>query len=217
MQIIIQDITFTFIVEYTKRKNFLLETTPEGYITVKAPKNVSQEQILEFMHTKSKELMLLQKKLDNRKVIHHTKTYDENSNFLFMGKALKLEDLFEPIPDTEEKIQQELKKLYRQKTNKYIKKRLPYFEKIIKVNCKSFTIVDSPSTWGTCNHKSELTFNYKLSMALPQVIDYVIIHELCHINHLNHDRSFWREVGAYCPNYKELENYLKKFGGVMTI
>ena len=78
-------------------------------------------------------------------------------------------------------------------------------------------VVDSPRTWGTCNSNKDLTFNYKLSMAPTNVIDYVVIHELCHIHHMNHDRSFWRKVGMYDPNYKQHQAYLEKFGGVMTI
>ena len=54
-------------------------------------------------------------------------------------------------------------------------------------------------------------------MALPQVIDYVVIHELCHILHMNHDRSFWRKVGMFDPNYKQHQAYLEKFGVVMTV
>ncbi len=75
MQIQIQDTTFSFIVEYTKRKSFLLETTPEGHITLKAPKKSSQDEIISFMQSKSKELLMLQKRLDNRKTITHVKTY----------------------------------------------------------------------------------------------------------------------------------------------
>ncbi|OOO00019.1 MAG: hypothetical protein ATN35_09570 [Epulopiscium sp. Nele67-Bin004] len=217
MQIQIQDTIFSFIVEYTKRKSFLLETTPEGHITLKAPKKSSQDEIISFMQSKSKELLTLQKRLDNRKTITHVKTYDDTTNFLLMGHPLTLPELFEVVPETPEQIQIELKKLYTTKTNQYIKEYLPHFEQLIGVKSKSYKIVDSPTTWGTCNHKQELTFNYKLSMCPKKVIDYVIIHEVCHILHLNHDRSFWRKVGMYSPDYKTAEAYLKKYGGVMTI
>ncbi|MDD5934617.1 MAG: M48 family metallopeptidase [Clostridiales bacterium] len=87
----------------------------------------------------------------------------------------------------------------------------------MNVQSKSTTIVDSPKTWGTCNNRKELTFNYRLSMAPIPVIDSVVIHELCHIFHLNHDRSFWRKVGSYDEHYKEHEDYLNRLGFFMTI
>ena len=79
------------------------------------------------------------------------------------------------------------------------------------------TIVDSHNAWGTCNSLKELTFNYRLSMSPLPVIDYVVVHELCHILHMNHDRSFWRKVGTFDPDYKNHEAYLTRFGGVMTL
>ena len=96
-------------------------------------------------------------------------------------------------------------------------KRVRYYEPIIGVKAKSITVIDSPKTWGTCNSKKELTFNYKLAMASPGAIDYVVIHELTHLHHLNHDRSFYRKLGTYDKDYKQHEAYLAKFGGFMTI
>jgi hypothetical protein len=54
-------------------------------------------------------------------------------------------------------------------------------------------------------------------MAPVEVIDYVIIHELCHLLHMNHDRSFWRKVGSLMPDYKEKEEYLARYGRAMTL
>ena len=114
-------------------------------------------------------------------------------------------------------VQLVLKKFYTTQTKEIVKKRVKHYEKIIGVKAKSITVLDSPKTWGTCNSYKELTFNYKLSMAPLPVIDYVVIHELCHILHLNHDRSFWRKVGAFDPDFKKHEDYLSRFSSVMTI
>ena len=134
-----------------------------------------------------------------------------------MGNPYNLCDLIDTIPESEEDTQAALKKIYTTKTKEIVKDRVKYFEKLIGVKSKNITIVDSQYAWGTCNYKKELTFNYKLSMAPMEVVDYVVIHELCHILHLNHDRSFWRKFGSYDPNYKQHQEYLAKFGCVMTI
>lgn len=217
MQININNQTIVFNVQYSKRKKFALDVTPEGHITVKAPSKSTEAEILDFIKSNSKALLDFQTKLENRKYISRNKNYNEEENFLYLGKAHTLSELLECVPETEETAQILLKKLYTKKTKKIINQRVKHFEKVIGVKAKSITIVDSPRTWGTCNGFKELTFNYKLSMAPVNIIDYVVIHELCHILHLNHDRSFWRKVGTFDPNYKAHEAYLSKFGYVMTI
>ena len=217
MQIILKDTVFSFYVQYTKSKKFRLEVTPEGHITVKAPAKATEEQILEFMRLNTKPLLAFQERLEKREYVSSKKTYTETETFLYMGKPCKLDELLDTIPQSPEEAQLLLKKIYTKKTKQLVKKRVAYFEKIIGVKAKGLTVVDSPLSWGTCNSHGELTFNYRLSMAPAQVIDYVVIHELCHLLHLNHDRSFWRKVGAYDPHFKEHEAYLAKFGIVMTI
>lgn len=217
MQLTINDKTIFFNVQYTKTKKINLDISPEGLITVKAPKNTDESTILDFIKANSKSLLSLQSRLENRKFVSNQKNYTETENFLYQGKVCTLSDILEIIPDTTEDIQTLLKKFYTKQTKSIVTQRVQHFEKIIGVKSKGIAIVDSPKTWGTCNSQKQLTFNYKLSMAPMSAIDSVVIHELCHILHLNHDRSFWRKVGAFDPNYKENLEYLDRFGVVMTI
>lgn len=217
MQITLNDKTIYFQVNYTKRKNMVLEISPEGLITVTAPKNTEERELLKFMNANSKPLLALQNRLDDRKLVSRQKSYEESGNFLYLGKVVPLSDIIEVLPETEEETQALLKKFYTKQTKTIITQRVKHFEKIIGVSAKSITIVDTNKTWGTCNSHRQLTFNYRLSMAPMSAIDYVVIHELCHILHLNHDRSFWRKVGTYDPNFKQNQGYLEKFGYFMTI
>ncbi|MEE1237755.1 MAG: M48 family metallopeptidase, partial [Turicibacter sp.] len=184
MQIIINDIPIHFEVQFSKRSKINLDVSAEGYLTLKVPTKTTEDEIMTYMHSKEKLLLNLQEQLNNRKYISNQKSYDKEELFLYLGKGYSLHELLDEIPETEEAIQQQLKKLYTKKTKQYVKKRITHFEKMIGVKSKSITVVDSPRTWGTCNSNKELTFNYKLSMAPTQVIDYVIIHELCHIHHM---------------------------------
>lgn len=217
MKLTICNETFHVEVQYAKRKKIKLEATPEGHLTLKVPRHTSEEDIVAFLESKSGFLMNLRQKQKNKKFISSQKSYADEELFLYLGQALPLSQLLEEIPEEKDQIQQALQRFYTKKTKQYVKKRMPHFQTLIGVKAKSITVLDSPRTWGTCNSNRELTFNYKLIMAPPIVIDYVIIHELCHIHHMNHDRSFWRKVGMYDPNYKQHQAYLEKFGGVMTI
>jgi len=63
--------------------------------------------------------------------------------------------------------------------------------------------------WGSCSHKGNLSFNWKLIMAPEPVIDYVIIHELAHLKEMNHTKRFWRLVAEHCPRWREHKKWLK--------
>ncbi len=217
MQITIQDTTIVFTVQYNKRKRMVLEASPEGHIVVKAPTKTTEEEIYAFIRANAKSLIALQKRVENRRYISSEKNYEESELFLYQGKGCTLSDLLEEIPETEEEIQAALKKFYFKKTKQLVKKRVKHYESIIGVQAKGISVVESETAWGTCNSRKELTFNYKLSMAPLSVIDYVVIHELCHILHMNHDRSFWRKVGMYDRDYEAKQAYLARFGAVMTI
>ena len=69
--------------------------------------------------------------------------------------------------------------------------------------------------WGSCRHDGLIQLNWKLIKTPPEVIDYVIIHELSHLSHFNHSALFWGQVGKHCPNYKDHRKWLKDNGRLL--
>lgn len=100
-------------------------------------------------------------------------------------------------------ITEAIKAYYIKASRKLIEQRLKLYQTNFKVKYRSFTIENDHTKWGTCSAKRHLTFNWKLIIFPLTVIDYVVVHELCHLIHMNHDRSFWRLVGKVYPEYKE--------------
>lgn len=97
-----------------------------------------------------------------------------------------------------------LKSFYKKQAKKIIEKQLRLYQPKIKTKYKAFKIENNDSRWGSCSSQRQLTFNWKLMLFPIEAVDYVVIHELCHLEHLNHDRSFWRLVGKLCPDYKNI-------------
>lgn len=217
MQYILKDKDISYQVQYSKRSKMDLSISPEGLILIKAPLKTTKEDLEGFLDSQSKTILSFLQRFESREFINAKKEYEEDSNFLFLGKIKKFSDILENPGDSEEETKLQLKNFYIRQTREITKQRVAYFEKIIQVSAKSIEIVDSKHTWGTCNNHKELTFNYKLSMAAPAAIDYVIIHELCHMHHLNHDRAFWRKVGSYDKDYKAHQDYLNRLSPFMTI
>lgn len=79
------------------------------------------------------------------------------------------------------------------------------------------TIRDQKTRWGSCSSQGNLNFNWRLMMAPPEVIDYIILHELCHLKQMNHSRQFWQLVESHCPGYQTQETWLTRHQGDMRI
>ncbi|WP_378956382.1 M48 family metallopeptidase [Pelosinus sp. sgz500959] len=85
----------------------------------------------------------------------------------------------------------------------------------INVQPQRLTIKEQKTRWGSCSSKSNINYNWRIIMAPPEVIDYLVIHELCHLRVLNHSSLFWQEVGKFSPNFKEHRQWLKNNGALL--
>ncbi len=95
---------------------------------------------------------------------------------------------------------------------KYLFTRVQFISSRIKIGFKSLNLKSYRAMWGSCNNRSEIFLNWKLIMLPEKVIDYVIIHELCHVVEPNHSKSFWSLVKKYDDEYVEKKNWLKRNG-----
>ena len=93
--------------------------------------------------------------------------------------------------------------------------KVKYFASIVGVTYGRITIRNQRTRWGSCSAKGNLNFNCLLMLCPEDVLDYVIIHELCHRKELNHSKRFWAEVERVMPDYKEKKAWLKKNGGTI--
>jgi predicted metal-dependent hydrolase len=139
------------------------------------------------------------------------------NKFLHLGKAYLLHELIETDGLNEEELKRKLKKFYYSSCEKIVRERIQIFQTQLRVKPKSIEVVDSRTKWGSCSSDKKLTFNFRLAMAPIEVIDYVVIHELCHLLHMNHDRSFWRRVGSIMRDYKEKQAFLERHGHLMML
>jgi predicted metal-dependent hydrolase len=96
-----------------------------------------------------------------------------------------------------------------EQANIIIPPKVSYYSKLTRLNPTSIKIKKYTARWGSCNNKGELSFNYLLMMLPLDVIDYVIVHELCHLQHLNHSKDFWQLVTQYYPQQLAAKQWIK--------
>ena len=105
-----------------------------------------------------------------------------------------------------------LEKRYRDAAHNYIPERVKFYHQFTGGNYHKVTIRDQKTRWGSCSASGTLSFSFRLMMAPPRVLDYVVVHELCHLTHMNHSKEFWNMVESILPDYKEHRKWLKENG-----
>ena len=179
---IINDIEITVI--KSARKTVALQIKPDGTIYVRAPFNMTDSEVRDFVREKSGWITKNLKKLDDIKQKNKMST-----------------------PFTQEQII-ELK----QKALLCIPQKVEYFAKRIGVKPAKITVRNQKTRWGSCSKSGSISINCLVMLMPGPVIDYVVVHELCHIKEMNHSKSFWREVERIIPDYKQRQNWLKENG-----
>ncbi|MCM3598234.1 M48 family metallopeptidase [Metabacillus idriensis] len=227
--------TIQFEVTYKKRMSIVLRMDQYGNVEVLAPKGTSDERVLQALEENWDLIQAKAKEMKERLLGPKEKVYEHGERFLYLGrdypiqivhdetiqqdhavfKEDKLQIYVKQLED--EKIKQALKRFYYQQCKTIVEKSIKSYQSNFKMKPRSVRIVDSKKNWGTCDGNLQLTFNWKLAMAPMKVIDYVVVHEMCHMVHLNHDRSFWRLVGKIMPGYKEQEHWLAVSSWKMTV
>ncbi|WML50102.1 SprT family zinc-dependent metalloprotease [Neobacillus sp. PS3-34] len=227
--------TISFEIKYKKRTSTGIYIDVYGNVEVHAPKGTPDESVLQLLEDKWDLIQQKSKEKKDRLLGPQEKVYEHGESFLYLGNTYPIQ-IHQDINITQdyvvfegeklhiyvkqledEKIKQALKRYYYQQCKALVEKSIQSYKSNFKVKPRSIRISDSKTTWGTCDSKLQLTFNWRLAMAPLKVIDYVVVHEMCHMIHLNHDRSFWRLVGKIMPDYKEQENWLAISSWKMTV
>lgn len=106
----------------------------------------------------------------------------------------------------------ELFKWYKQNAQIYVTQRLARWAEVTGLSFRSLKFNNARRVWGSCSHDNIIRINWRIIMAAPEIIDYLLVHELCHIAHKNHSPRFWHSVEQYLPEYAALRARLKKDG-----
>lgn len=99
---------------------------------------------------------------------------------------------------------------HRLTTLELVRKRLEYFNNIYNFAFSKIRIKSQRTCWGSCSRRKNLNFNYRLAFLPAHVVDYVVVHELCHLGEFNHSRNFWALVGKAIPDYLNIRKELRR-------
>ena len=141
------------------------------------------------------------------------KFVEKNSDWV-MKSLKKEEDRKEKLKDIEPLSMEDIQKLA-DKALKVIPERVAYYAPKVGVTYGGITIRNQKTRWGSCSSKGNLNFNCLLMLTPPEVIDSVVVHELCHRKEMNHSKRFYDEVLRVYPEHKKWDKWLKDNGGLI--
>lgn len=219
-----------FEVIFRKRKTLSIEVEAPKQITVIAPEGRTEEEILQTVQTKSK--WIVQKLFEIREIEHRKsdKQYINGEAFLYMGRNYSLQILIDEkvtFPEAklrngklyvtnnnhqEEPIRRAIENWYRDKAKERIRERISYYQSQFDIKPQRVMIKDQQKRWGSCTKDQQLFFNWKCIMAPSPVLDYIVVHEMCHMVYMNHSKEFWSLLKRVLPDYEQRKEWLKNNG-----
>ncbi len=172
---------------HSDRKTCAIQICEDGTVLVRAPRRMSHEQIERLLRDKSDWITASRQKMKARSAIRNALPPLTKEEIQILGKRA-----LEVLPP-----------------------RVAYYAARIGVTYGRITVRHQISRFGSCSSEGNLSFNCLLMMMPGEVVDYVIVHELCHRKEMNHSAAFWSEVQRILPNYKSAYRWLKQNGGVL--
>jgi len=173
-------------IERSARKTIGIRVNPDLSVTVKAPYFLANREIERVIREKENWII---KTVDKIKAAQEA-LKNEEINYLTNEELEKLADeALAVIPG-----------------------RVKYFSEMMGVSYGRITIRNQKTRWGSCSSKGNLNFNCLIMLAPSEVIDYLVVHELCHRKQMNHSKAFWSEVEKILPDYRQSVSWLKKEG-----
>ncbi|KQC08738.1 MAG: hypothetical protein APR62_04100 [Smithella sp. SDB] len=151
--------------------------------------------------------------------------YESGEMFYYLGQSYPLKVFFDPLEtagvffwnncfylNTQEN--KKLKKhyfisWYTKRAREYLGGRVDFFSKALKLHSGNVKVTSAEKRWGSCSAYNNLSFSFRLIMTPPDIIDYVIVHELMHIIEKNHSPKFWYRVNDVIPEYKTQRRWLR--------
>jgi predicted metal-dependent hydrolase len=218
---IINDIKIDSLVR-SDRKSLAIVLSTDGSLTVRAPRKATMQDIDLFVqHHKN---WIVKKRIEIKEKVKNIKPrkFEDGEICLFLGKPfnIKIDNMQEvalrKVGDDfylHEKAVPYAERVfeiwYKQRAIEILPVRAYKISKEMGLKYNRLGITGAKSRWGSCSSRKNINFSWRLMMAAPKVIDYVIIHELAHLKEMNHSAAFWKIVEKFMPDFRECRKWLK--------
>lgn len=213
--IVLQTQTVSYTLKRSLRARQLwLQIHPEKGLSVTLPRHYNQDLLPAYLTSKARWILRHLNRIKNELPNSEADAHTQPVPICYQGNPIQSfgEDpkITYCLPDGTVVDYNAVLIWLRQQALKVIPAKALSYKQIIGVNYSKISIRDQKTRWGSCSHKGNLNFNWRLIMAPEAMLDYVIIHELCHLKRMSHNKAFWNEVAKYCADWRDQRRWLNK-------
>ena len=224
---------FPFEIIRTDRVKSASIDVEDNLVKVTVPKNLSDERIEELI--KGRILWIKQKlALQASAIVSKPKEYVDGEAFAYLGRnyrlkcangteeSVKLRSGYLNVTTkngkrNSEHIKAAIEQWYRTKALSRLVDKNKRYSAILKVEPTSINLKDYKAMWGSCSPKGVVSYNWRIILAPHKIVDYIVVHELCHLIEPNHSSKYWKQVRSVIPDYKNSKEWLKNNGSSLLI
>ncbi|MDO5136099.1 MAG: SprT family zinc-dependent metalloprotease [Eubacteriales bacterium] len=168
----------------SRRRTLAIEIRRDGSVLIRAPLHMSEARIEAFVQEKRE----------------------------WIRKQLEKVPVSGQEPPEIPRIPEEERVRLKKEAEALFHQRAAHFASLLQVKYNRITVREQKTRWGSCSSNQNLNFNWKLILAPREVLDYVVVHELCHLKEMNHSPAYWQEVERVLPDYQRQKDWLKQNG-----
>jgi hypothetical protein len=225
------------IVRGRRKRTVAIRLDSASAVTVFAPRRLDEEGIRAIVRKKAPWILRKQAKIRESGAAHPPKQYISGEVFPYLGRRYRLEvsslsregaplcrlkrgrfRVEIPMALSGEKgraaVKRAVREWYQRRAEERIRERLPLFAAELGVKAAGIEIRDQKGRWGSCSRTGVLRFNWRIAAASPDLVDYLIVHELSHLLHPDHSPRFWQCVGRLIPDCDRMRALLREHGPV---
>lgn len=205
-------------------------------VKVTVPQNLSEKRIEDLIRNRT--VWIKQKlKIQTETIRPKSKEYVNGESFTYLGRnyrlkcvsgvsgGVKLKNGYLTVPVDEGisgsvfegSVRNSLEQWYRTHALDKLKEKTKRYTSIISVSPKSVDVKEYKSRWGSCSSSGDVSYNWRIIIAPHHIVDYIVVHELCHLLEHNHGPKYWKHVEHVIPNYKDCREWLKVNGANLTL
>lgn len=210
----------------SRRRTIALVIDNDGELIVRAPFFANNYDINHFITEKQdwiiEKSLEVKRKIDNCPIL----TLEEGETISYLGNQCVIHRGFVKnvycdgesflLPETDD-AKDKLIAWFKKDAARILKERVEHFAALMHVEPCGIRITSAKTRWGSCSYKNHLNFSWRLIMCPQEVVDYVVVHELCHIYHKDHSKNFWNSVAKVDVSYLEHERWLKENQRLMEV